>query len=195
MEKHSIQDRILANIEAITKQQKLLTEQQVKTDKQISELREQQAETTKLVKALTYNVDGIGKSNGDMAEETIYNILERDKTFAGIKFYKINRNVVGSDIDTGYNAEFDIIMLNGDTITLMETKYKVKKNDVNQLAKTKLNDFRTFFPKYKDYKIILGVAGMSFDKSALEVAKEKGIGVMKVVGSKAEYYTDGIKIH
>jgi hypothetical protein len=39
----------------------------------------------------------------------------------------------------------------------------------------------------------LGVGGMSFYKDAIEKAKQKGIGIIKVVGDKVEYYTENVK--
>ena len=36
---------------------------------------------------------------------------------------------------------------------------------------------------------------MSFEDKAIAEAKENGIGIIKVVGDKVEYYTEGIKIY
>jgi len=48
---------------------------------------------------------------------------------------------------------------------------------------------------FSDYKIILGVGGMSFEDEAITAAKEKGIGIIKVVGDKLEYQTENIKMY
>jgi hypothetical protein len=61
------------------------------------------------------------------------------------------------------------------------------------LATTKLNDFRKLFTEYKNYKIILGIGGLSWDKHSIEEAKKQGIGIIKVAGDSVEYHTEGIK--
>jgi hypothetical protein len=39
------------------------------------------------------------------------------------------------------------------------------------------------------------VGGISFDKNAIDTAKAKGIGIIKVIGDKVELYTEGIKTY
>jgi hypothetical protein len=86
-------------------------------------------------------------------------------------------------------------MLNGDTIALIEVKYKVDKKDVKKLIFDTVAKFKEHFPTYNNYKILLGLGGMSFDKDAIDEAKENGVGIIKVVGDKVEYHTEGIKMY
>jgi len=139
-------------------------------------------------------INGISESNGDMAEATIYNSLERDMTFAGIKFDDIDKNWKRSSKKLNLRGEYDVVLENGDTVALIETKYKVRKKDITELFKKEVaNKFRKLFPDYKDYKILLGIGGMSFEDDAIKEAKENGVGIIKVVGDKVEYHTEGIK--
>ena len=157
-------------------------------------LEKSNAELEKWQKRIQKNVAGISDSNGDMAEEMIYNSLERDMTFCGIKFDDIKQNVpVMSGFDT--KTEVDVLMVNGDTLAIIETKYKVENKDVTKLIKKQLADFRQCFPKYDNHKILLGIGGMSFEDKAIEEAKENGIGIIKIIGDKVEYYTEGIKTY
>ena len=158
------------------------------TDKKI-------AETDRIVKELSKNVNGIANSNGEMAEEMIYNSLKRDKTFAGIKFYDIDRNIKLKSKALKLDSEFDVVLENGDTVAIIETKYKVREKDVSELLNKKLNNFRKLFPMYANYKIMLGVGGMSFEKKAIIAANKKGIGIIKIVGDKVEYQTENVKIY
>jgi len=48
---------------------------------------------------------------------------------------------------------------------------------------------------FNDYKIVLGIGGMSFEGQAEDVANENGVGIIKIVGDKVEYYTDKIKVY
>ena len=36
---------------------------------------------------------------------------------------------------------------------------------------------------------------MSFEDNAIDEAQNNGVGIIKIVGDKVEYYTDGIKIY
>ena len=63
-------------------------------------------------------------------------------------------------------------MYNCDTVALIETKHKVRKEDVDELLIQKADNFRKLFPTYKDCKIVLGVSGMSFEKGT-EMEAEK----------------------
>ena len=157
-------------------------------------LEKSNAELEKWQKRIQKNIAGISDSNGDMAEEMIYNSLERDMTFSGIKFDNIEQNV---PVMLGFKTltELDVLMVNGDTLAIIETKYKVENKDVTKLIKKQLTDFRQCFPKYDNYKILLGIGGMSFEDDAINEAKENGIGIIKIVGDKVEYYTDGIKMY
>jgi hypothetical protein len=71
-------------------------------------------------------------------------------------------------------------------------KHRARINSLEQVLK-KAENFRKIFPQYADYKLILGVAGMSFEKGIEEKAKELGIGVIKFVGDTAEFHTENIK--
>jgi len=168
-------------------------------DKKMSELaatsEKEWEEIRKQMKEVRKEIGGIGYSNGKMAEDMIYNALNRDKTFAGIKFYDIERNVKFKSKKLNLDGEFDVVLENGDTIGIIETKYKVEKDDISELVEKKTTNFRKLFPMFSDYKIILGIGGMSFEEDAINVAKEKGIGIIKILGDKLEYYTENIKIY
>ena len=43
---------------------------------------------------------------------------------------------------------------------------------------------------FNDYKIVLGIGGMSFESKSKDIAKKNGIGIIKIIGDKVEYYTD-----
>jgi hypothetical protein len=182
--------------------------QQAKNDKLFAELRISQAETDakfketdakfketeKLVKELTKNIGGVSNSNGDFAEEFFYNALEKKKTMGGIKFDVINKNVSFSK--KGINGEFDIVMINGDAIALIETKYKVKKTDLENLMTKKPTSFRLLFPEFKDYKFYLGIAGMSFDNKKVEdQAHKAGIAILKQKGDVLLVDDSNLKVY
>ena len=139
---------------------------------------------------------GISKSNGEVAEDTVYNSLEQDMTFAGINFDFIARNWKKHSKSLKLEGEYDVILENGDTMALIETKYKVRKEDVSKFVENETEDkFRKLFPNYNNYRLLLGIGGMSFDDDAITEAKENGVGIIKVIGDKVEYHTERIKIY
>jgi hypothetical protein len=159
-----------------------------------AEIRKSQADTDRRIKEQSKNIGGISKSNGDMAEEAICNLFEKDMMYNNIRFDKIHKNVpVVDDLET--LTELDIMLVNCDTLAILEVKYKAERKDVIDLLEDKLVKFRKCFPAYSNYKVMLGIGGMSFDKKAIDTAKAKGIGIIKVIGDKVELYTDGIKIY
>ena len=160
------------------------------------ERKEAQRDTDRQIKRISKQIGAIANSNGRMAEQMVYNSLERKMTLAGIKFNRIELNKNGHNKELNLKGEYDIVMTNHTTVALIEAKHNVNKNDVYNLAKEEvIENFRLLFPEYKDYKIMLAIGGASFEKNVEKEAKENGIGVIKVVGDKVEYYTEGIRIY
>ena len=164
-------------------------------DKRAAEADKSMADLKKHLKEIQQKIGGIDESNGLMAEEMIYNSLEKDMTFGGIKFDDIDRNVKLKSKFLNLQGEYDVVLKNGDTIAIIETKYKVRKENIEKILNKQLSDFRILFPMFSNYKILLGVGGMSFDKNAEEEAKKAGVGIIKILGDKIEYYTEGIRMY
>ena len=151
------------------------------------------AELKESVEKTNQAVNGIGSSIGANTEEMILDAVKSDMTFAGIKFDEIFPNLHGISPERNLEAEFDIVLKNGNTIALIETKHRYKRKDVNNFLTKKLNDFKLIFKEYSKYKIILGIGGAGFEKKAIETAKENGIAIIKIKNDKIEYFTDNIK--
>ena len=186
-------DKILSEKFAETDKQQKETDRLQKENERI--LSEKFAETREQIRNLSININGIADSNGLVTEQTIYNALERDMSFAGINFEYIDKNKKRKIKSLNLNGEYDIILYNGDTIAIIEAKHRVRKEDVSKFASNQVEKFRKLFKEYKDYNVVLGIGGMCFDDGAEKEAELNGIGVIKVVGEKIEYNTDGIITH
>ena len=82
----------------------------------------------------------------------------------GIQFDNIEPNVknrIGS-----HNVEYDIVLYNGHSIGIVEVKSKAHINDLKSFDK-KIEDFRIFFPMYKDNKIYIGLASLHFNEEVI----------------------------
>ena len=149
-------------------------------------------------------IGGIGNSNGDFAEEYFFNSFEKgEKTFFGEKFDRIEKNVKGITV----TDEYDILLINGKTVGIVEVKYSAQKRHIKQLIK-KAETFRINQPYYANYQIYLALAALSFDNKKNEKVKVKinknctvedyfirnGIAVIKQVGDKVVINDENLKV-
>ena len=139
-------------------------------------------------------VEGIGHNNGAMAEEFFYNTFERDKTFLNEKFDEIKRNLVYKGQDGKHKAEYDIFLFNGTSAAIIEVKYSAKAKNVN-IARliSRVEGFKISFPEYKNHKIYLGVAAMSFNKRLLWRLHRAGIASIHSLGDRMVVYDETVK--
>jgi len=182
-------------VEMREKSEKEWVEMREKSEKEWQAIKESQKETDRKIKETNRTVFGISTSNGMIAEEMIYESLSKDMTFCGIKFDSIINKLQVRTEDLQPKTDIDVLMVNGDTIAIIETKYKVEKDDLTELVNDKIKLFRQYYPKYSNHKIVLGVGGMAFEDGVLQTATKKGIGIIKVIGDKVEYNTDKIKVY
>jgi hypothetical protein len=91
--------------------------------------------------------------------------------------------------------EFDIVLVNGKSVAIIETKNRIHPKFVKDFAEERLPKFRKFFPEFSKYKSYLGIAGFSFSKKVLEEAQKYGIGVVRQVGNSIEIEAGHLKAY
>ena len=106
---------------------------------------------------------------GMTTEDYFYNSLFNNPTLGGIKFDIIRKNI--HTRTKRLEDEYDIVLYNGDSIGLIECKYKAHENDLRRMIDKKTVNFRILFPDFEDYKIHLGLASFSFYPELEELAK------------------------
>jgi hypothetical protein len=179
--------------------------QMKETDRMMKETDRMMKETDRMMKenairfnALHEEIGGISNSNGDFAEEFFYNSLEKNMTFAGIHFYSISnkfaRRIIMPD-KTVVDAQFDIVLHNGNSIALIEVKYKANLKDVKAMAEKKISNFRFLYPEYAKYKLYLGIGSLVLKERIVQEAKKLGIGLMRQNGDSVEYKTDWVRAY
>ena len=99
------------------------------------------------------------------------------RNFFGEKFDEIRKNNKGLKT----NDEFDIVMLNGHAVGIIEVKHKAHKNDLPGMFR-KADAFRLNFPDYQHHRIYLGLASMAFYPELEQECIDQGIAVIKQVG-------------
>ena len=145
------------------------------------------------IKQVGQQLGGMGNSNGEFAEEFFYNALLRGK-----------RNILGETFDDvmksskvtfnkGFEDEYDILLVNGRAVCIIEVKYKADSKDLPQKVLRKAQTFRVNFPKYNDKIVYLAIAGMSFDPRTEKACAAQGIAIMKQVGDTVTIYDKHLK--
>ena len=165
--------------------------QTAETDKRLNELRVQTAETDKRLNKLMIGNESIQsfiKNDADACEQRFVESLDsNDLIVAGVKFYEIHSNVrkkLG-----GKNIELDALLINGDSVAIMEVKKKLHLNDVVKVRDNLIGRFRYLFPEHQAKRLLALVAGESINADAKDQALEAGFVVLSFKASELQMQT------
>jgi len=141
---------------------------------------ESKADFDRRMKVIQKTLGGWADNQGSFAEEYFFNSFEKgQKNFLGENFDDVKKNLKG--FWQGIEDEYDIVLYNHTSVALIEAKYKAHINDIPKVLK-KADTFRILFPCYKDFRIYLGLASMSFYPELEQECINQGIAVIKQVG-------------
>jgi hypothetical protein len=184
-------DEKLKELGILTIQRQNQTDEQMKkTDEQMKKTDEQMKKTDEKLKRMGIHLGNISNNQGDVAEEYFINSLQNDPKIGDIAFDIVDSKTLR--MSGNLKDEFDIILINGESVAVIEVKYKVHPNDVKKLSK-KLENFKALFPVYRSYKIYMGVAGFSIPQDSFDLAKQHGYFILQRKGDVIESFTDGLK--
>ena len=155
------------------------------------EMKESREAFDQRMKKLDERIGSMANNNGLIAEEYFFNAFEAGQTnFFGEKFDKIRKNKGGIEIDD----EYDILLINGHTVGIVETKYKAHENDLPKILK-KAETFRINFPQYANHKVYLGLASLAFYPILEQECINQGIAIVKQVGNTVTIYDEHLKAY
>ena len=171
-------EQLRAETERLRKEADARFEQlRAETERQMAE---RQAETDRQIKMVNQTLGSWANNQGYFAEEYFFNSFERgQQNFFGEKFDDIEKNIKG--FKAGYKDEYDILLVNGKSIGIIEVKYKGNKNDLPKVIR-KAETFRRNFPDYQNHKIYLGLATLVFSPELEQACINEGIAVIKQAG-------------
>jgi hypothetical protein len=129
-------------------------------------------------------VGSISNNQGDIAEEFFYNSLASTPKLNGIKYDFIYKNL--SKQIKNLRDEYDIVLVNGKDIAIVETKYKAHTRDIEKLIGKKYENFKKLFPEYKDYSHHLGIASFYINDDVMSLALDNGVMVLQRKGDLIE---------
>jgi hypothetical protein len=84
--------------------------------------------------------------------------------------------------------EFDIVMVNGKDVAIIEVKYKAHLADLEKLIDKKYKNFKILFPMYKNYNHHLVLASFSLHDELIQEALAHGVTVLQRKGDVIETY-------
>jgi len=191
-------ERIDRQLELIAEANRLFQEkterQMEKTERQFEKTERQMDKTERKLNKLCEQVGGIEHNNGYYSETYFQDVFEDNPEFGGIKYDKMIANFGRRDEEV--KIEIDIVLINGDSLALIEVKYRIHPDFIAEFAGKRVKKFRELFPQYDKYKIYLGVAGFSFDDEVTEKAKIYGVGLIKPAGGDSvEVETECLKAY
>jgi len=126
----------------------------------------------------------IGNNQGDVAEEFFYNSLESNPSLAGINYDFIEQNAHRNK--KGLRDEYDILLVNGTDIAIIETKYKAHTSDIEKLVNKKYENFKKLYPEYKEYNHHLGLASFYINEDVKEMASKNNVILLQRKGDIIE---------
>ena len=185
-------ESVWAILQETAKSQKETAKRQEETDRLIKELQKTMGYSNLQMKEFQKTMGAFANNQGSFAEEYFFNSFENGKrNFFGEKFDEIKKHV--THFWQGLEDEYDIVLYNHASVALIEVKYKAHLNDIPEILK-KAETFRILFPNYKDVKIYLGLASMSFYPELEEECIENGIAIIKQVGDTVVINDKHLKI-
>ena len=151
-----------------------------KTTTQLARTDAQLARTDTKLDKISAMYGGVANNLGSVAEEFFVNALNKNPIIHGITFDTIFKQLNARA--HGVQHEFDIVLLNGVTVFIIEVKYKVHQNDIDCLINKKSKNFSILFPQYRHYKAHLGLATLCINDDLKLYAISQGITILQQQG-------------
>ena len=129
-------------------------------------------------KKLESTMNNLGFNIGMGVEEMFLNGLKDNPTLNGIHFENVIDNVKIINENGNDATEIDILMLNGTSVGLIETKHRFNKEDLQKFIEKQFPIFKKYGGTALRENIYLYIAGLSFDKDVILNAKKAGVGVL-----------------
>ena len=195
MTDHELRDIVGGLAVAQAKTEVLLAENvlvRAEAEKRLARTEALVAETSRKLKSIGEQFAGFTTNQGDVAEAFFFNGLLASPEIGGIHFDRVSSKVlVGS---ASKKTEFDIVMVNGASVAIIEVKVKPHENDLIQIQ-TQIDKYKTLFPEHKNFKVYGGIAGLAVPENVQKKARELGFFVLEQQGKVVSSATEGMRAH
>ena len=163
-----------------------LRKAQAQTDEQLEKLRKAQAQTDEQMRKTDEKINriaslvgNISNNQGNIAEEYFVNSLEEYLKVGTIDFDYIIPNFKAKKAHK-ILAEYDILLVNSESVAIVEVKYKAHLNDLDK-SPIKIKQLKNL-PQYKNYKVYAGIATFYATDELVQKAKEMGYFILQRKG-------------
>jgi hypothetical protein len=175
-----------ATFAAIADAQAKTDAQMARTDEQMARTEAQMARTDAQIAKSDAKLDrlaalygGLSDNQGSVAEEFFFNSLRANPVIGNIRFDRVTPHlIVGT---RAKQAEFDMVLVNGNAIAIVEIKHKAHLSALDQLDK-QMHRYREVFPEHASYQLYGGIAALSVPEATVQAAHERGLFVLKQKG-------------
>ena len=179
------QERIVEELKSSQEEMKISQERIVEELKASQEeMKISQDKSDKRLDKVAKLMGNISNNQGDIAEEFFYNSIKAKPSLAGINYDFVDKNVTRNK--DGVEDEYDILLINGKDIAIIETKYKAHTSDIKKLITKKYDNFKKLYPEYKNYTHHLGLASFNMNDDVKELAKEENVILLQRKGDIIE---------
>ncbi|MBF0138701.1 MAG: DUF3782 domain-containing protein [Magnetococcales bacterium] len=175
-------------IQETGQQIKEVSVQMRETDRQMQETDRQMQETDRKIKEVSTQIGRLGGRLGEFVEGLVAPACETLFAERGTPIHIVSPHVKAK-LDGGRHMEIDLLVVNTDTVSLVEVKSKLTVEDVQDHMK-QMEEFKEFFPEYANKKAIGAVAGMVVDESVIHFAIKRGLFVMVQSGDSVRIAND-----
>jgi hypothetical protein len=161
-------------------------------DRRLAKLDEQFAKTDKHLKKVSEMVGGMSNNQGQIAEEFFYRSFKKPPQLGTLRFDTVYRNLRGST--HGIEDEFDLILVNGDTLALFEVKTKAPVKVVKTLIDQKIPHLRIMLPCFHEHKIYAGIASLVTYENLIKEVEEHGLFLLTQQGKHLEVVNAQVRL-
>ena len=154
------------------------------SDKRLEKLEKFIDKEVKDTKKLKEMIFGIGRNQGLVAEEFFENSIKPTQNIGGIDYDFMITNTKRHK--RGLEGEYDIVLVNGKDLALIEVKYNAHINDLDKFINKQYPTFQKLYPEYKDYNHHLGFASFYINDDFKQEALKHGVMILQRKGDIVE---------
>lgn len=156
-------------------------------EKSIQEVWAQIKETSKEVSQLSKTVNALTGKWGRFVEGLLVPAVKRLFQERGVLIDKVYQRVKVEK--NGRDMEVDILAINSQYAVLIEAKSSLSVEDVKDHLE-RLEQFKTFFPEYRERQVFGAVAGIVIEENADRYAYRQGLFVIGQSGETVKILND-----
>ncbi len=172
------------------KESKATFDKQMQESKALAEQRATAAEKSRIdfdkrMKELSKQLGGHANRLGEFVQEMVRPAVVRLFQERGLPVHQVSSNMKGFDDNGKIGIEIDLIVVNTETLILVECKSKLTNEGVNEHL-VRLAAFKQYFPIYDKYTVLGAVAGIVMPDNVSDYAKSQGLFVLAQSGDSIE---------